>query len=274
MGARMTNAPRHARSGLKSLAAPADITARAAPVAALGQFWYARAPLWPIATSIVLHGCVAAILVWTVGNLLERPSVPAESAFFLPPVQPSSPATGGKGGMLAMLSLSGFHDIAADGSQPGDDGSRGRGAGKSDSSDRSRRTRAADTTGAVADNVYTSYQVDNAVQISYGSAVPEYPRDLLARRVEGSVMVRFVVDTSGSADTASIQILDSSDPAFTASVRAALPRMRFSPARLNGQRVRQLVEQPFRFNVQLPAPNPADSSAAGLLPSAEWTAPL
>lgn len=270
----MTNASRHVRSVLTSLAAPATITVGAPPVAALGQFWYARTPLWPVAISIVLHGGIGVILVWTVGNLLDRPPVPAESAFFLPPVPPSSSEAGGKGGTLAMLSLSGFHDVAADGLQPGDSGARARRASKSDTSASSRRQSAADTISALADSVYTSYEVDNAVQMSYGSAVPEYPADLLARHVQGSVRVRFVVDTSGSADTASIQILSSSDPAFTASVRAALPRMRFSPARLNGRRVRQLVEQPFRFNIQPPAPNPADSSAVALLPSAEWTAPL
>ena len=112
---------------------------------------------------------------------------------------------------------------------------------------------------SAGDDVYTVFQVDNAAQISAGSAVPQYPPDLLAKRIRGKVIVRFIVDSSGVADIQSIEVLDSSAPQFEESVRAALPRMRFSPARLNGKRVRQLVEQPFRFDVV--PPTPTDSAA-------------
>lgn len=118
---------------------------------------------------------------------------------------------------------------------------------------------ASEPASTAAGDVYTVFQVDNAAEISVGSAVPQYPPDLLAKRVRGKVVVRFIVDSSGVADVQSIEILDASAPQFEESVRAALPRMRFSPARLNGKRVRQLVEQPFRFDVV--PPTPTDSAA-------------
>jgi TonB family protein len=72
---------------------------------------------------------------------------------------------------------------------------------------------------------------------------------MLKRKIEGSVFVRYVVDTSGFADVASFEVLRSTHDDFTAAVRAALPDMRFNPARIGKRRVRQLVEQEFSFRI-------------------------
>jgi hypothetical protein len=47
----------------------------------------------------------------------------------------------------------------------------------------------------------------------------------------------------------SVRILESTHPAFAESVRATLPRMRFSPARVGNERVRQMVELPLGFRI-------------------------
>jgi TonB family protein len=258
----MLDAPRHAESAVASLGPPIPVPAGGRPRAALGRFWYPRPPIWPSLLSAAVHVAVVAALVWTVGDVLDRPHSEGQLVSFIPP-PPRNPSVAGGGGehIAAFASLAYFSGIGTD------DGANG----KTEKTDRHATRRpsesevlapvlSADTASTAGDNVYTSFEVDNAVQFSYGSAVPQYPPDLLARRVPGKVTVRFVVDTSGVADVQSLQIIDASDPQFAASVRDALPRMKFQPARLNGKRVRQLVEQPFRFNIDTTTPNPQDSA--------------
>jgi hypothetical protein len=102
-------------------------------------------------------------------------------------------------------------------------------------------------------NVFTILEVDSSVARFPDSAAPSYPPDLLAMGVEGVVKTRYVVDTTGMADTASLKILFSTHPRFTEAVRAAFPYMRFRPASLGGRHVRQLVEQEFHFKITPPA---------------------
>jgi outer membrane biosynthesis protein TonB len=101
-----------------------------------------------------------------------------------------------------------------------------------------------------ADSVLSILEVDSAATRDPASAAPAYPLSLLKQNVQGSVYTQYVVDTNGFADTTSLKIVRSTHPEFTASVRAALPYMRFSAARLAGRKVRQLVEQEFSFKIQ------------------------
>lgn len=104
-----------------------------------------------------------------------------------------------------------------------------------------------------ADSVYSILEVEEFAVRAEGSAAPAYPPELIKKGVEGAVLTNFVVDTTGRADTSSIAILESSHPLFVASVREALPGMRFVPASIQGHKVRQLVEQRFQFKIT-PAP--------------------
>jgi outer membrane biosynthesis protein TonB len=106
------------------------------------------------------------------------------------------------------------------------------------------------------DSVFTILEVDSAVVRSASSAAPAYPFDLLKQHVEGLVRVRYVVDTTGFADPASLEVVESTNPEFLASVREVLPYMRFSPAKIGDKKVRQLVEQPFSFHIATPTPGP------------------
>jgi TonB family protein len=256
----MLNAPRHIETAVASLGPAIPVPTGGRPRAALGRFWYPRSPLWPAVLSAALHTAVVVALVWTVGDVLDRPEPPGRLASFIPPPPRTGPSAAGRSDhVAAFASLAYFSGIGngTNGQAEKIDRRAGRG-----SANRDDRTTAApaDTASVLGDNVYTSFEVDNAVQFSDGSAVPQYPPDLLARRVPGTVTVRFVVDTSGVADVQSLEIIDASDPQFAASVRDALPRMKFQPARLNGKRVRQLVEQPFRFSVDTTTPNSQDSA--------------
>ena len=99
------------------------------------------------------------------------------------------------------------------------------------------------------DSAFSVLEVDQMVERFEGSTAPIYPPELMATGTEGMVQATYVVDTSGSVDTATIVVKVSNDPRFTESVRVALAGMRFRPAKRAGKTVRQLVEQRFRFRI-------------------------
>ena len=106
------------------------------------------------------------------------------------------------------------------------------------------------------DSVFTILEVDSAVVRSQSSAAPAYPLDLLTKKVQGSVNARYVVDTTGFADTTSFEVLTATNPGFVQAVRDALPYMRFTSAKIGTRKVRQVVEQSFTFKITPPTPVP------------------
>ena len=112
---------------------------------------------------------------------------------------------------------------------------------------------------STGDSVFSILSVEESVQRLSGSAAPIYPPDLMSRGVEGTVVTRYVVDTSGRADPLTLQILSGPEPQFVQAVRDAVPGMRFTAALVEGRRVRQLVEQNFQFRI---TPPPVPSTAA------------
>jgi hypothetical protein len=64
------------------------------------------------------------------------------------------------------------------------------------------------------------------------------------------VSARFVVDTLGRVEPASIEITETTHTLFADAVRVALLRQRFLPAAAGGHLVRQLVVQPFEFRIR------------------------
>lgn len=95
---------------------------------------------------------------------------------------------------------------------------------------------------------YMEFQVEKPVE-KIGGEAPEYPASLRASGVEGRVLAQFVVGENGRYEGGSLKILESSNPAFTAAVKDALPRMRFSAAQIGGRKVAQLVQMPFQFHI-------------------------
>ena len=102
---------------------------------------------------------------------------------------------------------------------------------------------------AGAHGPYMEFQVEKPVE-KIGGDAPEYPQSLRDSGVEGRVLAQFVVGENGRYEAGSLKILDSSNPAFTAAVKDALPRMRFSAAQIGGRKVAQLVQMPFQFHLQ------------------------
>lgn len=94
---------------------------------------------------------------------------------------------------------------------------------------------------------YFEFQVEKPALPHEGNPRPRFPAKLLRRGVTGEVLAQFVVDTNGKADVSTFQILRASDSTFIAPVREVIPRLRFYPAEVSGQKVRQLVQQSFLF---------------------------
>jgi protein TonB len=95
---------------------------------------------------------------------------------------------------------------------------------------------------------YMEFQVEKPVQ-KIGGDAPEYPSMLKDQGVEGQVIAQFVVNESGRYEPGTLKILNSSNPQFTAAVKDALPRMKFSAAQIGGKKVQQLVQMPFQFHI-------------------------
>jgi protein TonB len=87
------------------------------------------------------------------------------------------------------------------------------------------------------------------VSLRPGSAAPDYPGSLRSAGVEGDVLVTFVVGETGKADLNTLLVLRSDHPLFEAAVKRALATMRFHPAEIGGQKVKQLVQMPFAFRL-------------------------
>jgi protein TonB len=102
--------------------------------------------------------------------------------------------------------------------------------------------------GAAEHGPYMEFQVEKAV-VKIGGEAPNYPESLKSSGVEGTVLAQFVVNESGRYEGGTLKILSSSNPAFTAAVKDALPRMRFSAAQIGGKKVQQLVQMPFQFHL-------------------------
>lgn len=100
------------------------------------------------------------------------------------------------------------------------------------------------------ENAYSVLDVDSAAVRDPASAAPSYPETLMAQNVEGSATMRFVVDTTGYVDMATVKEIRTTHPLFAKAVRDVMPRMRFRPALAGNRAVRQLAEQEFKFLLQ------------------------
>jgi periplasmic protein TonB len=88
------------------------------------------------------------------------------------------------------------------------------------------------------------------MQLREPAVPPRYPEALQRAGIDGAVVVRFVVDTLGRVDPASIEVLTSSHDLFTAAVRETLARLRFIPAKSDDRKVRMRAIMPFHFTLK------------------------
>jgi TonB family protein len=96
---------------------------------------------------------------------------------------------------------------------------------------------------------YFEFEVEKQVELWPGSRGPTYPSDMQDERVEGDVLVQFVVDAAGLPRLETLKVLSSTHPSFTKAVREAILGLRFYPAEVNGRKVPQVAQMPFSFRL-------------------------
>lgn len=130
-----------------------------------------------------------------------------------------------------------------------------------------------------ADLPYFDFQVTTPATMVVGSKGPVYPAALREARTSGQVLAQFVVGREGAVDIASIKILKTDHEQFSQSVRDALATLRFTPAVVNGNVVKQLVQAPFVFRTSnnagdVPTPRAvraSDTSRSATIPTTPST---
>ena len=98
--------------------------------------------------------------------------------------------------------------------------------------------------------VFRGEQVEKPASVAPGASPPVYPETLRQRGIQGGVTAHFVVDATGRVELETLRFLRSDNTLFEDAVRSALTRMQFIPAEIAGQKVRQLVEMPFVFQLK------------------------
>ncbi len=63
------------------------------------------------------------------------------------------------------------------------------------------------------------------------------------------MLAQFVVDTAGRVEMGSFKVLKSSHELFTSAVKTSLQNAKYLPAEVGGKKVKQLVQQPFQFQL-------------------------
>ena len=76
---------------------------------------------------------------------------------------------------------------------------------------------------------------------------PPYPELLKQAGIQGRVLLRAIVDTTGHAEPNSVEIISSPNPGFDVPARMWVLRAVFRPARLHGQAVRVHVTLPIDY---------------------------
>lgn len=99
------------------------------------------------------------------------------------------------------------------------------------------------------EHAYLDFQVERAVRIRQ-TATPVYPERLRASKVDGEVLVQFVVDEKGVAQMNTMKILKATDPLFAEAARKSVAASSFHPAELDGKKVKQVVQLPYRFQAK------------------------
>lgn len=212
--------------------------------------------------SIVVHGALVGgfALASAMGGT-DRPATAKEPStlaryMFPPPRKPSRPVEEGIKWIPQGAGSSAVEGVIA---PPTDDAlieSGGRGLGRAKQDRGGKDANAESETEQLPTGNETVFDVSNVDSIAIrdpSSAAPVYPAPLFEKGVQGSTLVEYVVDTTGTVDTETFRVVVATHPLFSVAVRDALPLMKFKPASILGHPVRQLVQQEFRFQIDTAA---------------------
>jgi TonB family protein len=94
-----------------------------------------------------------------------------------------------------------------------------------------------------------NFAVDRPATAIPGQPQPVYPNALRSVRMQGTVEIQVVIDTTGRADMSTFKVLSSPHDLFSNSVQTALRTYRYLPATVNGRKVKVWLQQAFSFKI-------------------------
>jgi protein TonB len=99
------------------------------------------------------------------------------------------------------------------------------------------------------DVVYAATTEDASFEpaVLISQPTPRYPPVLQQVGLSGRVVLQFIVDTTGRVESASINVIKSTNQEFESPARESVAAAIFHPARLGPKPVRQLAQQGVRF---------------------------
>ena len=98
------------------------------------------------------------------------------------------------------------------------------------------------------DTLLTESMVDDPPVFLSGPQL-QYPKLLRQAGIQGRVLVRAIIDTTGRAEPASVQVVESTHPGFDQAARDFVLHARFSRGRLHGRAVRVPITLPVNFRM-------------------------
>jgi TonB family protein len=99
------------------------------------------------------------------------------------------------------------------------------------------------------EEVLTESTVDERPVFLSGPSL-QYPNLLRQAGIQGRVLVRAIIDTTGRAEPASVQVVESPHPGFDQAARNAVLQARFRGGRVRGRAVRVMIEFPVTFRTR------------------------
>lgn len=103
--------------------------------------------------------------------------------------------------------------------------------------------------GGGGSGVYAMGDLDDPVQV-ISVPEPRYPPALKSLGIEGTVDLRYIVDTTGHAESNSFVVLNRTRDEFVNPAKEAILKGIFKPAKFRGRPVKQLVQQRVKFQVR------------------------
>jgi outer membrane biosynthesis protein TonB len=97
---------------------------------------------------------------------------------------------------------------------------------------------------------YFEFQVTKPAVLVDSNPKPHFPESLKSAQIESGVLAQFIVDTLGSVEIDTFKVLKTSHEFLSIEVKKAVAYWHFTPAEIDGHKVKQLVQMPFVF----PAP--------------------
>jgi protein TonB len=102
----------------------------------------------------------------------------------------------------------------------------------------------------ITDSTATLTGADLMMQLRESPIPPKYPESLRRSGIDGSVVVKFIVDTTGRVDMKTLEFVKSDHELFSNAVRGTIERLRFNPAIVAGKKTRVAAMMPFHFTLK------------------------